>query len=214
MPNASRKNKRNRLSQAHLDLQVLRDVGWWHWTATIPLLVLHLTGHGTVSGIPWAIVTAGLLSAAVGGYFFARIRQLKPYPVQVRIAYIAWLAVGLYPNMGWMHWIQLFGTSAMVAVGYCPLIRMLSLLPLNRTERFSLPLVWRAMFVDPCAGGLIAWRADGPAAGACCSIKRPATAFACSVPTPGCGNVATASCTLPESRSKPSLEDTHHATAN
>jgi hypothetical protein len=45
--------------------------------------------------------------------------------VQVRVAYMGLLAVGIVPWMQWVHRVQLFGSISMVTVGYCPLIRTL-----------------------------------------------------------------------------------------
>src|SRR5258708_3806508 len=115
-------------SSRKIDRQVLTDLSWWHWACTVPLLAASLAGY------PSAIVAAMVLCGAAGLYFLVRIQRLRPFPVQVRIAYLALLSLGLLPWMQWLHWIQLVGTCTMVVAGYCPLIRLLSLAPLNRTE--------------------------------------------------------------------------------
>ena len=93
------------MSDIRLDRRVLSDAGWWHWILTVPLLAAHLAGVSNV------LLAAMVLCALFGIYFLYRIRALRPYPVQVRIAYFAWLAVGLLPGMVWMHWIALCGTT-------------------------------------------------------------------------------------------------------
>jgi len=148
------------MSKPVLDRRVLTDVSWWHWTLTLPFVAAHLAGQR------WALAVVAGLCASAGWHFWRRIGRLKPYPVQVRFAYFVWTAVGVVPGMHWMHWIQLFGTTAMVAVGYCPLIRLLSLLPSNRQEPFTISLLGRAFFKDPCSGGLLTWRAATPGPGA------------------------------------------------
>jgi hypothetical protein len=85
------------------------------------------------------------------------------------------LVAGAMPWMAWIHWVQLVGTTAMIAVGYCPLARMLSLLPLNRAEPLTRSLAWRVFVQDRCAGGLVQWTTDTlHPAGACCSLRTQA----------------------------------------
>jgi hypothetical protein len=161
-----------------VDLRVFTDVSWWHWGLTIPLLAAHLAGYS------WAIPIAMGLCGTMGLYFLLRLRRLRPYPVQVRIVYLGLLLIGTLPWMQWVHWVQLAGTTAMVTVGYCPLIRILSLAPLNRTKPLTPALVWRAFVQEPCAGGLISWSTGSPSpAIACCSLPTANAPLACSLPT-------------------------------
>jgi hypothetical protein len=154
-----------------LDPQVLADPSWWHWAATVPLLAAHLSGLGG------AIEAALALCAVMAVYYLARVRRWRPLPVQVRLAYVGWLSAGLLPGMGWMHAVALIGTTAMVAVGYCPLARVLGLLWFNRPEPFSAALVWRQVVAAP-AGGLFAAppRGEAPLRAACSLANRPAEA--------------------------------------
>ena len=160
-----------------IDLRVFTDVSWWHWALTVPLLAAHLGGY------PWAMVVAMGLCGCAAGYFLLRLRQFQPYPVQVRVVYLGLLAVGTLPWMQWVHWVQLAGTTAMAAVGYCPLLRILSIAPLNRTEPLTLALAWRVFVREPCAGGLVAWSAESQSpAAACCALPNSNTPVACSLP--------------------------------
>ena len=111
-----------------------------------------------------------LLCAVAAVYYFMHVRQLRPFPVQVRLAYLALLAAGALPWMQWIHWVQLAGTTAMVTVGYCPLIRMLSLASRNRTEPLTPSFLWRVFFRQPCTGGLVRWSADSTAPAAGCLL--------------------------------------------
>lgn len=150
-----------------IDRQVFADPSWWHWSLTIPLLAIHLAG---VSG---AIELAMALCFVASIYFYFRLLQLKPFPVQVRIAYLSLLVVGMLPWMFWVHWVQLIGTSAMVSVGYCPLIRLLTLFPLNRMEPLTWKSVGRTFFLDPCAGGIVSLSTNTKTtANTCCSLKK------------------------------------------
>src|SRR5690606_36286313 len=108
---------------AKLDLHALQDASWWHWAATVPLLAGHL------AGIPVCLAAAMVLCGLMAVYFWAQVRDVRPMPVQVRLAYLALLLAGTLPALAWVHWVQVVGTSAKVLVGYCPLVRMLTLLP-------------------------------------------------------------------------------------
>lgn len=132
-----------------IDWSVFRDVSWWHWAATIPLLAAHVAGY------PGARLAAIGLCALVGGYFLLRLGRLRPYPVQVRAAYLGLLLCGMLPGMNWVYWVPLVGTTAMVVVGYCPLLRMLSIAPWNCAEPLSYSLLWRTFALEPRAGGLV-----------------------------------------------------------
>lgn len=126
---------------------VCRDPAWVHWALTVPMLGAH------VAGMPGALESAELLSAGMAGYYFLRLCRFRPFPVQVRLAYLGWLLAGTLPGMQWMHWVALAGTTAMVGVGYCPLERMLIMLPFNRSEALTLPEAKRVVF-EPPKGGL------------------------------------------------------------
>lgn len=165
------------MSEHRIDWNALTDLSWWHWALTIPLLAAHL------AGCPWAILTAIGLCALVSIYFLFRLKRLRPYPVQIRLAYLGLLLWGMVPGMNWVYWVPLVGTSAMVIVGYCPLLRLLSIAPWNRTDPLSLSLLWRVFVREPCAGGLLQ-RSSGletPAV-ACCSVRANRSPIACSLP--------------------------------
>lgn len=164
------------MSSLSIDRNVFTDLSWWHWALTIPLLAAHL------SGVAWALEAAVLLCVAVGDYFLLRIGKLRPYPVQLRLAYLALLLIGAVPGMRWILWVQLIGTTAMITVGYCALGRTLNLMPFNREEPLSGSLIWRTFCVDPCAGGILRWTAEGDEApNACCSLPTRSTGAVCSL---------------------------------
>jgi len=139
-----------------IDATRLRDPGWLHWAATAPLLAAH------VAGVGGAIEAAmGLCLIAAGGQYVVH-DSARAMPVQVRLAFLALLAVGLAPGMWWMHWSQLAGTSAMVIVGYCPLVRMLTLLPWNRRETLTRAFACRVFAAAPTGGLLVPPRPLAP----------------------------------------------------
>ena len=128
-----------------------RDIKWWYWLATAILLVVCL-----VAGWRQAIYVAIALTAVQLIQFAAREHDLTAFPVQVRAAYLGLLVIGLYPWLAFVHWIQLCGTWGMVVVGYCPLARMLSLLPWNRRQPLSISLVRRTFLSRPVPGSIVA----------------------------------------------------------
>jgi hypothetical protein len=126
-----------------------QDVKWWYWLVTAILLAAYVAGSRA------AIFAAIALGAVQLVHFAARERSLRAFPVQVRAAYLALLVVGLVPPLGFIHWVQLAGTWAMVLVGYCPLARALSLLPWNRRQPFSAALARRAFLSPPVRGSIV-----------------------------------------------------------
>jgi hypothetical protein len=160
------------MHRAILDPRVLADSSWWHWAVTAPLLAAHLLG------VQGAIAAALALCAGMAVYYLFRVRRWRPLPVQVRVAYLGWLLAGLLPGMGWMHYVALAGTTAMVTVGYCPLARMLGLLRFNRSEPFTARLVWRQVVAAP-AGGLVSVRRRGASPPASCSLANRPISAAC-----------------------------------
>jgi hypothetical protein len=160
-----------------IDKGVFLDPSWWHWALTVPLLAAHL------SGIDAALAVAMMLCAVMAIVFWARIGGTMAMPVQVRIAYLALLAIGTAPGMAWIHWVQLVGTRATVTVGYCTVVRMLTLLPWNRSEPLSLAML-RNLALAPSAGGLWMHTAHTSASPVACSCslhsRRQSQAGACS----------------------------------
>jgi len=146
---------------------VFKDPSWWHWAATIPLLGLHLAGY------PEALVAAVVLCCIMAGYFELRVRAIKPFPVQIRIAYAVLLLAGALPLMQWIHWVQLVGTTAMITVGYCPLLRLLKLLPWNRTQPLTPAYLHQTFIRDPMAGGLVQFNSSPQTSADCCSLQQP-----------------------------------------
>ncbi|MBX7164756.1 MAG: hypothetical protein K1X74_00285 [Pirellulales bacterium] len=154
------------MSSGRIDWNVLKNLSWWHWALTVPLLALHLAGYA------WALLIATSLCALVGGYYLMLLQQLRPYPVQVRLAYLVLLVAGALPWMSWIYGVQLVGTTAMITVGYCPLLRLLSVAPWNRTEPLGRALLWQVFFREPCAGGLVRGSATSSAPFSACGVSR------------------------------------------
>ena len=79
--------------------------------------------------------------------------RVKEFPVQIRIAYLIWVVVGTYvPHMTILMYITTIGLATNLFLGYCPLARMVYLLPINREEPFSLDLVLCVFLTPPSPG--------------------------------------------------------------
>jgi len=96
------------------------------WAVTAPLL---LAGLG---GVAWATPAALGLCAISTLYYLARLRDLRAYRVQVRLGFMAVLGLAFAPGFAGILWIPLVGTTLQVLVGYCPMARLLDLMPWNR----------------------------------------------------------------------------------
>lgn len=139
---------------------VPRDSGWARLSpaaqARLRWGLWGITWFGLLAGCfdpsywRWVVAFSGahaaLLLALVG------FRPLV-FPAQLRIAYCAWVAVGTYaPYSSWMMYVTLLGLTANLIVGWCPLARMLYLLPWNRQEPLAADLLARVFFSGPVAG--------------------------------------------------------------
>lgn len=122
------------------------EFSWWIWLATVALLAIGLAGF-TVS-----FHLAIALSVGQAVWLLWKRRSLKPYPVQIRVAYAACLFLYLIPGLNWMFWIPLLGTFALVLFGYCLMARMLSLMPWNRRAAMNLDLLRRTFCAAPVLG--------------------------------------------------------------
>ncbi len=114
------------------DLRVLRDPSWIQWAVVTVLLWLHAIG------VHYALAAAVVLCAGVAAAVALRLDSMRPYAVQIRYGHLAFLVAGLLPPTAWIIYIPLPGTTARVLTGYCPMSRLLMLMPWNRTQ----PLTW------------------------------------------------------------------------
>ena len=88
---------------------------WWYWLVTDCLLI------GSLAGWFWGIYPVIALTVIQTVHYFIRDRYITAFPVQVRLGYLLLLVLGMYPPLGFIHWVQFAGTTAVVTVGYCPL---------------------------------------------------------------------------------------------
>jgi len=125
------------------------DISWWYWLVTTMLISLGLTGF--LNGF-FAAIGLTLIQTAHFAYWE---KSIKAFPVQVRIAYLGLLLLGQWSPLYWIYIVQVIGGTAMITVGYCPLARILSLLPWNRLEPFSFTLVANTFLTPPVYGNIL-----------------------------------------------------------
>jgi hypothetical protein len=120
---------------------------WWLW---------FVTWAGLVAGLAdarWyrAVV---LFSIAHAALFLVLTRfRVAAFPNQVRIAYVMWVALGIYmPGGIVLMWITTVGLATNLFWGYCPLARLLYLLPWNREAPLTGSLVARVFTTPPVEG--------------------------------------------------------------
>jgi hypothetical protein len=146
-----------RLSIRMKPVRRLRTSNWWWWLATGAALASRLAGWGP------GLAAAMGLTALRGLELALRHRSVTAFPVQVRAAYLAILAAGGWPPLVFLHAMQLAGTTALVVLDYCPLARILSLLPWNRRGPLTLARVKRT-FLSPPVNGSVQHAFDDAAA--------------------------------------------------
>jgi len=120
----------------------------------------------------WFITWAGLLAGLIDRRWYHAVVlfsvlhallflgltrfRIAAFPNQVRIAYVLWVAVGTYlPGGVVLMWITTIGLATNLFWGYCPLARMLYLLPWNRDVALNWSLVARVFMTPPVQGRFV-----------------------------------------------------------
>jgi hypothetical protein len=129
-----------------------------YWAVTTILLA------GVVSGCVYCLPAVIGLNIVQVIHFIYRERSLTAFPVQVRATYLGLLFLAQAPFMFWIFWWQLIGTAAMVLFQYCFLARVMSLMPWNKREPWSMSLVKRTFFSAPVTGNILQGLPAEPAA--------------------------------------------------
>jgi len=114
----------------------------------------------TQAGLFAGLLDPGAYEAVIGltiahALLFLVLLNFRPlaFPAQLRIAYVGWLALGTYvPALSVMMLITTAGLLANLLFGYCPLARMLYLLPWNRDQPLTARLAVRAFLTPPRPG--------------------------------------------------------------
>jgi hypothetical protein len=150
--------------QDRLFFVLLNDWTWWAWALTTILLAIGL------GGFPGAFMAALGITAVQTIVILIREKRFSAFPVQLRVTYLALLAICFIPSMQWLYWLPMVGTFALVTFGYCLLARVLSLLPWNRHEALSTDLLLRTFLSRPDLTRLSADARDAGCVGGLCTI--------------------------------------------
>lgn len=126
-----------------------RDISWWYWLVTVSFLT------AGVSGWPTGFLLAIGLTVFQLIHFTIREGNITAFPIQVRFGYLLLLLVALPDQLQLIYWIPTIGTWAQILFGYCTMARMVSLLPWNRNEAFSVDLLKRTFFSAPVRGNIL-----------------------------------------------------------
>ena len=119
-----------------------RSLAWRYWFATVIPLAAWLA-----TDAPAAFSLAAGVTAVQALHFRLRTGTMTAFPVQVRIAYLTFLLAGtLWEPLRILNWMQLAGTTAFLTADYCPLARMLALMPWNRERAFTASLLKETVF--------------------------------------------------------------------
>jgi hypothetical protein len=119
-----------------------------YWQLTALGLACHFAGW------PAALPLVLALNAAQGVHVLALRRGLRPLDVQVRLGYLALLLLGMVGPLWPIHVVQFVGVNALLVADYCPLARLLVLLPWNRQQPLT-PALLRWLALAPPAPGPI-----------------------------------------------------------
>jgi hypothetical protein len=122
------------------------------WAITAPLL------FASIAGVPWALSAVLALCSLTTIYYAAMLRSVSAYRVQVRMGFMLIAGTALLPGMQWILWIPAVGTSAQVIVGYCPMARILDLMPWNRSEPLRIMSTIEVVMRRPGNEGLFSIR--------------------------------------------------------
>jgi len=143
----------------------LDDWTWWVWTITAAQLMAGLLGYSL------AFIGAIVVTAGQGFVLLVRDRCLAAFSVQLRVAYLLLLLICYPAPMRWLYWLPTVGTFALILFGYCLLARLLSLLPWNSHESFTLARLRRTFFSAPDLDRIASNRAMAGRSGGLCTIE-------------------------------------------
>ena len=124
-----------------------------------------------LAGVSEAFLAAIALTVVQCVVFVGIERSVTTFPVQLRIAYLALLIVCYVPSLRWLYWLPTVGTFALVIFGYCLMARVLSLLPWNSKEPYSIDRLRRTFLSAPDLTRLVRESPAGGCAGGLCTLE-------------------------------------------
>lgn len=126
-----------------------KELDWQYWFVTACLLTAGVAGYET------GFVLAIGLSLVQLIHFTLREQSITAFPVQVRFFFLI-LMLALFPEpMQIVYWLPVAGTWARSVFGYCPMARVVSLMPWNRRVPFTLDLLMKTFFSRPVRGSIL-----------------------------------------------------------
>jgi hypothetical protein len=99
-----------------------------------------------LSGCSLAFIGAMAVTAGQGFILLLRNRNPCAFPVQLRAAYLLLMLICYLAPMSWLYLLPTVGTLAIIDLGYCLMARVLSLLPWNSRETYTLARLRPAFF--------------------------------------------------------------------
>jgi hypothetical protein len=122
---------------------------WIYWFLTVVCVA------SAIFIWPQAIFLAMSLTVIHTIHFLLKQPGITEFPIQVRTGYLGLLLLGQVPALSWIYWILLIGGSVKLVTSYCPLARMVSLLPWNRSQAMSFNLLKKVVFTPTIPGSAI-----------------------------------------------------------
>ncbi|HRO58519.1 MAG TPA: hypothetical protein PK177_05035 [Burkholderiaceae bacterium] len=110
------------------------------------IATLGLLGAGAAGYQP-AVDVALAVGAANAALFLYRDRTPERMAIQVRLVYLVFLVIGSVPPLGFVLDTMFLGSAAVLLTGYCPLTRVLSLMPWNRQQPITRALLAKTFAV-------------------------------------------------------------------
>ena len=124
-----------------------RRLKWVLWFVTWIVLLVGLYDRVFFEYAVWISVAHAALFLVLFGF------RPMVFPVQLRLLYVAWVALGTFvPQLIVLMYITIVGLPANLFFGYCPLARMMYLLPWNRDEPLTPGLVKHIFLTPPVQG--------------------------------------------------------------
>ena len=127
----------------------LMSLAWWIWLAIVSAL-----GYGLFVDPIGFLIAIILQVLNLQTYVFID-KSFISFSVQVRLAVLGIFLTGQIPGASWIYWIPFVGISVREITGYCFMARVLSLLPWNRKEAFSMDLLKRKFLTPPTRGSIL-----------------------------------------------------------
>jgi len=102
------------------------QIDWWPW-----MLIGSGIGIGLL-GFVHGFVMATIISALNLVYYIIRDKSVISFPVQVRLVWMVFMLIAIWPPMSWFYWPLFAGMVLVVFFDRCGIARVLVKMPWNR----------------------------------------------------------------------------------